>query len=120
MLDFSSELLYNYVLLLSGLEVLMQKNKKVILGMSGGVDSSVSAILLKEAGYDVTAVFMRNWAEDDGMCTAREDYIDVVSVCSQLDIKYFTVNFEKEYWDRVFEYFSRISVRTDTKSRCHV
>lgn len=83
----------------------MQKNKKVILGMSGGVDSSVSAILLKEAGYDVTAVFMRNWAEDDGMCTAREDYIDVVSVCSQLDIKYFTVNFEKEYRDRVFSYF---------------
>lgn len=83
----------------------MQEKKKVILGMSGGVDSSVSAILLKEAGYDVTAVFMRNWAEDDGMCTAREDYIDVVSVCSQLDIKYFTVNFEKEYRDRVFSYF---------------
>ena len=83
----------------------MQINKKVILGMSGGVDSSVAAILLKEAGYDVTAVFMRNWAEDDGMCTAREDYIDVVSVCSQLDIKYFTVNFEKEYRDRVFSYF---------------
>ncbi|MFR9277534.1 MAG: tRNA 2-thiouridine(34) synthase MnmA, partial [Peptoniphilus senegalensis] len=83
----------------------MQKNNKVILGMSGGVDSSVSAILLKEAGYDVTAIFMRNWAEDDGMCTAREDYIDVVSVCSQLDIKYFTVNFEKEYRDRVFSYF---------------
>ena len=83
----------------------MQKKKKVILGMSGGVDSSVSAILLKEAGYDVTAVFMRNWAEDDGACTAREDYIDVVSVCSQLDIKYFTVNFEKEYRDRVFSYF---------------
>lgn len=83
----------------------MQTNKKVILGMSGGVDSSVAAILLKEAGYDVTAVFMRNWAEDDGMCTAREDYIDVVSVCSQLNIKYFTVNFEKEYRDRVFSYF---------------
>ena len=86
----------------------MQKKKKVILGMSGGVDSSVSAILLKEAGYDVTAVFMRNWAEDDGACTAREDYIDVVSVCSQLDIKYFTVNFEKEYRDRVFSFFASI------------
>ncbi|MBU5669858.1 tRNA 2-thiouridine(34) synthase MnmA [Peptoniphilus sp. MSJ-1] len=83
----------------------MQEKKKVILGMSGGVDSSVAAILLKEAGYDVTAVFMRNWAEDDGACTAREDYIDVVSVCSQLDIKYFTVNFEKEYRDQVFSYF---------------
>lgn len=83
----------------------MQKGKKVILGMSGGVDSSVAAILLKEKGYDVTAVFMRNWAEDDGMCTAREDYIDVASVCSQLDIKYFTVNFEKEYRDEVFSYF---------------
>lgn len=83
----------------------MQKGKKVILGMSGGVDSSVAAVLLKEAGYDVTAVFMRNWAEDDGMCTAREDYIDVVSVCSQIGIKYFTVNFEKEYRDQVFSYF---------------
>lgn len=83
----------------------MQKGKKVILGMSGGVDSSVAAALLKEQGYDVTAVFMRNWAEDDGICTAREDYIDVVSVCSQLGIKYFTVNFEKEYRDEVFSYF---------------
>lgn len=83
----------------------MQKGKRVILGMSGGVDSSVSAILLKEAGYEVIAVFMKNWSDDDENCTAAEDYIDVVSVCSKLGIKHFTVNFEKEYKDQVFSYF---------------
>ncbi len=80
------------------------KNKKVVLGMSGGVDSSVAAILLKKQGYDVIGVFMRNWA-DDGVCTATEDYMDVVKVASQLGIKYFTVNFEEEYRNQVFSYF---------------
>ncbi len=80
--------------------------KKVVLGMSGGVDSSVAAILLKDAGYDVIGVFMKNWDDsDDSTCTARKDYLDVVRVCGELDIPYFTVNFEKEYRDRVFSYF---------------
>ncbi|MDO5715485.1 MAG: tRNA 2-thiouridine(34) synthase MnmA [Tissierellia bacterium] len=83
----------------------MQDKKRVILGMSGGVDSSVAAALLKEQGYEVIAVFMKNWSEDDGECTAKEDYMDVVSVCSKLDIKHYTVNFEKEYRDEVFSYF---------------
>ncbi len=82
------------------------KNKKVVLGMSGGVDSSVAAILLKNQGFDVIGVFMRNWA-DDGICTAADDYMDVVKVASALNIKYFTVNFEKEYRDQVFSYFLR-------------
>lgn len=85
----------------------MKKKKKVIVGMSGGVDSSVAALLLKEQGYDVTGVFMKNWDEEDesGVCTATFDYEDVVKTCEILDIPYFTVNFVKEYWDNVFEYF---------------
>ena len=75
--------------------------------MSGGVDSSVSALLLKESGHDVTGLFMKNWSEEDesGICTATNDYKDVARVASYLDINYYTVNFEKEYWDRVFSYF---------------
>lgn len=85
----------------------MQNKGSVVLGMSGGVDSSVAAILLKNQGYDVVAVFMKNWDEEDdnGVCTATEDYNDVVKVCEQLGIRYYTVNFEKEYRDRVFSYF---------------
>lgn len=83
----------------------MQEKKHVVLGMSGGVDSSVAAVLLKEQGYDVTAIFMRNWSEEDGACTAKEDYMDVVNVCSKLGIEHYTVNFEKEYRDEVFSYF---------------
>lgn len=81
--------------------------KRVILGMSGGVDSSVSALLLKEAGYEVIALFMKNWDEkfDDGACTATEDANDARNVASQLGIPFYTINFEKEYWDRVFTYF---------------
>ncbi|MDO4712148.1 MAG: tRNA 2-thiouridine(34) synthase MnmA [Peptostreptococcaceae bacterium] len=81
--------------------------KRVILGMSGGVDSSVSALLLKQQGYDVIGLFMKNWDEKDesGVCTATEDYLDVGRVASQLEIPYYTINFEKEYWDRVFTYF---------------
>lgn len=82
-------------------------NKKIVIGMSGGVDSAVSAYLLKEQGFDAVGVFMRNWEETDdaGICTADEDYEYVQSVCDQLEIPYYTVNFTKEYWDRVFEYF---------------
>ena len=85
----------------------MMKNKRVVLGMSGGVDSSVAAILLKEQGYEVIGVFMKNWEEkdDNGNCMAEEDYKDVVTVAEQLDIPYYSVNFVKEYWDKVFTYF---------------
>ena len=81
--------------------------KRVILGMSGGVDSSVSALLLKETGYEVIGLFMKNWDEKDefGVCTATEDAEDARRVANQLDIPFYTINFEKEYWDRVFTYF---------------
>ena len=83
------------------------KNKKVVLGMSGGVDSSVAAILLKEQGYDVIGVFMKNWEEkdDNGVCLSEEDYKDVIAVAEQIEIPYYSVNFVKEYWDKVFTYF---------------
>ncbi len=83
------------------------ENIRVVVGMSGGVDSSVAAYLLKEQGYDVIGVFMKNWddTDDTGFCTATEDYEDVVSVCNDIGIPYYAVNFEKEYWDNVFEYF---------------
>ena len=85
----------------------MSVKKRVVLGMSGGVDSSVAAILLKEQGYEVIGVFMKNWDEIDenGVCPADEDFKDVVAVAEQLDIPYYSVNFVKEYWDRVFTYF---------------
>ena len=80
---------------------------RVVVGMSGGVDSSVTALLLKRQGYDVVGVFMKNWDDTDenGVCTATEDYKDVAKVASQIGIPYYSVNFEKEYWDRVFTYF---------------
>lgn len=83
------------------------KDTRVVVGMSGGVDSSVTALLLKEQGYDVIGIFMKNWDDTDenGVCTATEDYKDVAKVAAQIGIPYYSVNFEKEYWDRVFEYF---------------
>lgn len=80
---------------------------KVIVGMSGGVDSSVSALRLLEAGYEVSGLFMKNWDEDDGTeyCTAREDLADAQAVCDRLGMSLHTVNFAAEYWDRVFEVF---------------
>lgn len=80
---------------------------RVVVGMSGGVDSSVAALLLKEQGYDVIGIFMKNWDDTDefGVCTATEDYEDVIRVCNQIGIPYYAVNFEKQYWDKVFTYF---------------
>ena len=82
-------------------------NTRVVVGMSGGVDSSVTALLLKEQGYDVVGIFMKNWDDTDetGFCTATEDYKDVALVADQIGIPYYSVNFEKEYWDKVFTYF---------------
>lgn len=81
----------------------------VVIGLSGGVDSSVSAYLLKEQGYAVEAVFMKNWEEDDTdtYCSASVDVEDAKAVCDTLDIALHTVNFAAEYWDRVFEIFLR-------------
>ncbi|WP_276356380.1 tRNA 2-thiouridine(34) synthase MnmA [Cohnella caldifontis] len=80
---------------------------RVVVGMSGGVDSSVTALLLKRQGFDVIGVFMKNWDDTDenGVCTAEEDAEDVRRVCDQIGIPYYTVNFEREYYDKVFEYF---------------
>ncbi|MGY0553438.1 MULTISPECIES: tRNA 2-thiouridine(34) synthase MnmA [Halomonadaceae] len=82
-------------------------NGKVIVGMSGGVDSSVSALLLMQQGYEVEGLFMKNWDEDDGTeyCTAKEDLADAEAVCAKLGIKLHTANFAAEYWDNVFEHF---------------
>jgi len=81
--------------------------ERVIVGMSGGVDSSVAALLLKEQGYDVVGVFMKNWEEEDeeGVCTAASDFDDVRRVCDRIGIPYYAVNFTKEYWERVFRVF---------------
>ncbi|MBT2694157.1 tRNA 2-thiouridine(34) synthase MnmA [Bacillus sp. ISL-55] len=83
------------------------KDTRVVVGMSGGVDSSVAALILKEQGYDVIGIFMKNWDDTDenGVCTATEDYEDVIRVCNQIGIPYYAVNFEKQYWDKVFTYF---------------
>jgi tRNA-specific 2-thiouridylase len=81
--------------------------QRVVVGMSGGVDSSIAALLLKEQGYDVSGLFMKNWEEDDepDYCTAEVDLRDAQAVCDKLDVPLHTVNFSHEYWDRVFEYF---------------
>lgn len=80
---------------------------KVIVGMSGGVDSSVSAFLLKQQGYQVEGLFMKNWEEDDSdeYCAAAEDLQDAQAVADKLNIPLHTINFAAEYWDNVFEYF---------------
>lgn len=88
--------------------MIQEKNRyKVIVGMSGGVDSSVAAYLLQKEGYQVEGLFMKNWEEDDGVdyCSAANDLADVQSVCKRLDIPLHKVNFAAEYWDKVFESF---------------
>ena len=81
--------------------------KTVVVGMSGGVDSSVAALLLKNQGYDVIGLFMHNWKEssENGCCTAEEDYTDVRRVCAKIGIPYYTVDFSKEYYENVFKHF---------------
>ena len=87
---------------------MVTENKpKVIVGMSGGVDSSVSALVLQQQGYDVEGLFMKNWDEDDGTeyCTAKQDLADAQAVCERIGVKLHTANFAAEYWDNVFEHF---------------
>ena len=91
--------------------------KKVVIGMSGGVDSSVAAILLKKQGYEVIGLFMRNWDSsinndylgnpnlNNDICPQEKDYNDAKAVCDKLDIPLYRVDFVKEYWDFVFTYF---------------
>ncbi|MGE3317770.1 MAG: tRNA 2-thiouridine(34) synthase MnmA [Candidatus Berkiella sp.] len=85
----------------------MKSARTVIVGLSGGVDSAVSALLLKEQGYDVQGLFMKNWEEDDTseFCSAKEDLADVRAVCQTLDIPLHTANFAQEYWENVFSDF---------------
>ena len=91
--------------------------KKVVIGMSGGVDSSVAAIILKKQGYEVIGLFMRNWDASvnndilgnptlqNNICPQEQDYNDALEVCKKLDIPLYRVDFVKEYWDYVFTYF---------------
>ncbi len=85
----------------------MSKTQKVIVGMSGGVDSSVAALLLLQQGYHVEGLFMKNWDEDDGSeyCTAMADLADAQQVSDKLGITLHTANFAADYWDNVFEHF---------------
>ena len=82
---------------------------RVVVGLSGGVDSAVAALLLKQRGMDVIGVFMNNWEETDenGACTAVNDWADVRDVCNRIDIPYYAVNFAREYMDNVFSHFLR-------------
>ncbi|TNG95461.1 tRNA 2-thiouridine(34) synthase MnmA [Pasteurellaceae bacterium USgator11] len=92
---------------LSEAQKALNAGKKVIVGMSGGVDSSVSAYILQQQGYQVEGLFMKNWEEDDDSdyCTAATDLADAQAVCDKLGIKLHKINFAAEYWDNVFEHF---------------
>ena len=92
---------------LSAEQLAQNATKKVICGMSGGVDSSVSAFILQQQGYQVEGLFMKNWEEDDDTdyCTAAADLADAQAVCDKLGIKLHKINFSAEYWDNVFEHF---------------
>ena len=83
------------------------KKKRVIVGMSGGVDSSVAAFLLKQQGHEVIGLFMKNWEDDDteAYCSSRQDFLDAASVADVIDVPLEVVNFSKEYKDRVFSHF---------------
>ncbi len=83
------------------------RETRVIIGLSGGVDSTVSALLLQEQGYSVQGLFMKNWDDEDegDYCDSERDFIDVKKICQQLDIPLYPRNFVTEYWDNVFSYF---------------
>ena len=84
----------------------MNSPKKIIVGMSGGVDSSITAALLKEQGHDLSALFMKNWEEDDqDDCSSKKDYEDAKRICKKLNIKLNSINFSDKYWDLVFKRF---------------
>src|SRR6478735_4297595 len=87
----------------------MESKHRIVVGLSGGVDSSVAAWLLKRAGHEVVGVFMKNWEEDDsdGYCTSRQDLVDAASVADVIGIELEAVNFAAEYRDRVFAQFLR-------------
>ena len=81
-------------------------SEKIIVGLSGGVDSSVAAFLLQEQGYDVECIFMKNWEDDDSeICSSANDYNDALEVCEILGLPLHSVNFSNEYWDKVFAHF---------------
>src|SRR5512147_82228 len=82
-------------------------SERIVVGMSGGVDSSVAALVLKRQGYDVVGLFMKNWEDDDDdeYCSTRQDLVDVASVCDVLGIDVEAVNFAAEYRERVFAAF---------------
>lgn len=94
---------------ISGMKAKDNEKKTIIVGMSGGVDSSVTAALLRKQGFDVVGVFMKNWSEDFGNygCTWAEDAEDARKVAKLLDIPFYVWNFEKEYYEKVVEYFLR-------------
>jgi tRNA-specific 2-thiouridylase len=106
-LSFQPELLKEFGVNLTSEEYQKNGEKTVVVGISGGVDSSVVALLVKLQGYKVIGLFMKNWDETnpDGSCSADLDYQDVIKVCERLDIPYYSVNFVKEYWDGVFTEF---------------
>ncbi len=81
------------------------KKEKIVLGMSGGVDSSVAAVLLQNKGFEVHGVFMKNWDDENAICSAEDDYADALSVCNQLQIPLKKINYTKEYKERVFNQF---------------
>lgn len=105
--SFNPNLLAEYGISLSREEYDLNATKTVVVGMSGGVDSSVTALIVKLMGFKVIGLFMKNWDETnpDGTCNADEDYQDVIKVSEKLDIPYYSVNFVKEYWDGVFAEF---------------
>lgn len=103
----AAPILERYGISLSETQWQANQTKTVVVGMSGGVDSSVSAYLCKLMGFKTLGIFMKNWEEIDasGVCSAEEDYQDVISVCEKIEIPYYSVNFSEEYRDFVFKSF---------------